>query len=328
MPFEGVTQRFLQAVGLKVTQSGAESADATLIIKAIGTALGTRYDDGKVHYTGAELKGSISLRGLDKSIYENTFRYRDSPMMATHVSTGCCLTPDKASFEQPFWGYEYSNKPWRSLENTSFASILLAMVNQLWGTEKFEFLLLDRLQNDNDSDARKFMASRLGETKNTRAVESLITATIDEDAGVRADAVWALGEIKDPRAVNSLITALKDGDRDVRIVAARSLGKIKDPRAVGPLILALKDAYRFGGHDMAEALGEIGDKQAVEPLIDKLTDGIDAGGTSLVMTKTIEALGKIGDTRAVAPLTKLLSKKSLNPKTRREIQDALVKIQD
>jgi hypothetical protein len=58
---------------------------------------------------------------------------------------------------------------------------------------------------------------------------------------VRQAAAGALGQIRDARAVEPLVTALKDQDDAVRQAAAAALGKIGDARTVEPLMAALKD---------------------------------------------------------------------------------------
>ena len=48
----------------------------------------------------------------------------------------------------------------------------------------------------------------------------------DANPDVREQAVFALGQIRDRRAVEPLISALKDADADVREQAAFGLGQI------------------------------------------------------------------------------------------------------
>ena len=67
------------------------------------------------------------------------------------------------------------------------------------------------------------------------AVDALVAALKDTDAGVRRQAAAALGEIGNARAVTGLIEALKDSDADVRRHALSALGEIGDPRAAARL---------------------------------------------------------------------------------------------
>ncbi|MFN3699646.1 MAG: HEAT repeat domain-containing protein, partial [Dictyoglomus sp.] len=77
-----------------------------------------------------------------------------------------------------------------------------------------------------DEDVRGAAAKALGEIKDKRAVEPLISALKDEDWYVREAAAYALGEIGDSRAVEPLISALKDKDEIFQFVAKEALKKI------------------------------------------------------------------------------------------------------
>jgi len=145
------------------------------------------------------------------------------------------------------------------------------------------------------------------------AVEALIAAYDNKDYGVRFYAIRALGEIKDPRAVDLLITALKYKDKDpsgydyeIREEAARALGEIKDPRADQPLIASLKDSDIRVVRAAGDALGKIGDPQAVDFLLTALrthNNDVVAAASSFYIRRgepgsedaLIEALNKAGD---------------------------------
>ena len=80
--------------------------------------------------------------------------------------------------------------------------------------------------------------SRIGEP----SVEAFVQALKDESELIRREAAVALGEIKDEKAIEPLITALTtDEESEVRGSAADALGSIGDNRAVEPLKKALKD---------------------------------------------------------------------------------------
>ncbi|HHT9138888.1 MAG TPA: HEAT repeat domain-containing protein [Candidatus Wunengus sp. YC60] len=159
----------------------------------------------------------------------------------------------------------------------------------------------------------------LGESKDTRAVEPLITALKDKNEDVRRNAADVLVKIG-PRAVEPLIAALKDADENVREHAAKALGEIKDPRAVEPLITALKDENKEVRRHAAQALGESKDTRAVEPLIAALKD--ENGD---VRRHAAEALEDIGP-RAVELL--IVALKDENKEVRRHAAQALGEIKD
>src|SRR5262245_58293874 len=66
------------------------------------------------------------------------------------------------------------------------------------------------------------------------AVDGLVLALKDSDAGVRRQAASALGQTGSRRAVPGLIELLKDPLVDVRQHAISALAEIGDPSAAGP----------------------------------------------------------------------------------------------
>src|SRR5258708_22705968 len=73
------------------------------------------------------------------------------------------------------------------------------------------------------------------------AIDGLIAALKDTDAGVRRAAVNALAELNSRRAVPALSARPKDGDPELRGAIAAALGEIGDRDAVDALIAAVKD---------------------------------------------------------------------------------------
>ena len=73
------------------------------------------------------------------------------------------------------------------------------------------------------------------------AVDALIGALSDTDAGVRLQAAHALGTLNVTRSVPALISAMADNDHAVRASAIDALGVIGDPRALDALTHAMKD---------------------------------------------------------------------------------------
>src|SRR5262245_52105378 len=92
------------------------------------------------------------------------------------------------------------------------------------------------------------------------AIDGLVLALKDTDAGVRRQAAAALGELGNARAVPGLIEALKDKEVDVRQRALAALGEIGDARAVQAIIGLLKDADPRIRARAAASLGDMGDK--------------------------------------------------------------------
>src|SRR6185436_6029589 len=71
-----------------------------------------------------------------------------------------------------------------------------------------------------------------GQSPTEAAIDALVGALKDSDAGVRRQAAAALGSLRNPRAVQGLVAALKDADADVRVRVVSALGEIGDRQAV------------------------------------------------------------------------------------------------
>src|SRR5262245_37289922 len=73
------------------------------------------------------------------------------------------------------------------------------------------------------------------------AVDALVGALKDSDAGVRRHAAGALAQIGNTRAVPGLMEAARDTTPDVRLKVIAALGELADKRAIPTLTSALKD---------------------------------------------------------------------------------------
>lgn len=156
-----------------------------------------------------------------------------------------------------------------------------------------------------DWDDYQFEASRALTEIGSPAVEPLITTLNDTNHTVRELAALTLGEIKDPRAVNPLLTLMKkDKFLSIQERSAYALGKIGTP-SLEPLLKEIKNDNWEIRSVVSGALGMINDKRAVEPLINALQDE-----HSEVRYKTAYALGKISDPRVVEPLISALNDKA------------------
>ncbi len=153
------------------------------------------------------------------------------------------------------------------------------------------------------------------------AVDGLIGALKDSDAGVRRQAAHALGELGNARAVPALIDALKDADVEVRQKAMHALGELGDARAAAAIASALKDTDPRVRSHAAGALAEIGDKGAVDALIAAVKDS-----NVEVRRRAVHALGEIGDERALPALTAAL--KDEDAGVRRQAIQAIAEIGD
>src|SRR6478609_2494980 len=78
-----------------------------------------------------------------------------------------------------------------------------------------------------------------GQGQTEMAVDALVGALKDTDAGVRRQAAAALGEFGDASAVDPLIAVIRDANADVRRHVIGALGELGDSRALEPLTAAL-----------------------------------------------------------------------------------------
>ncbi|MEN6643793.1 MAG: HEAT repeat domain-containing protein [Armatimonadia bacterium] len=117
------------------------------------------------------------------------------------------------------------------------------------------------------------------------AVDALVVALRDTDAGTRRDAVELLGALKDPRAVEPLIAALKDADQGVRAAAKTALASY-GPAAVNALTVALKDPDPAVSESASEILGVPSPVAKAKSLLEKASAAIPTVVRALLPTET------------------------------------------
>ena len=126
------------------------------------------------------------------------------------------------------------------------------------------------------------------------AVDALIIALKDSDAGVRREAARALAQMDSRRP--ALAASLSDSDPQIRASVASALGEIGDASAVDALVAAVKDKVVDVRRRVVGALGEIGDARALDALTQALKDE-DAG----VRRAAASAIAEIGGTSGPHP---------------------------
>lgn len=117
------------------------------------------------------------------------------------------------------------------------------------------------------------------------------------DPTKRQAAAKSLGQSKDPRAVDTLITLLNDPDEGVRDQTADSLVAVNDEKAIQPLIECFIDPKRksvpdIDGHESQHISAAIKhfSPQAVVHLLPYLDDSLDAWQKNILWL-----LGEIAD---------------------------------
>jgi HEAT repeat protein len=186
--------------------------------------------------------------------------------------------------------------------------------------------VLEPLLADKDFAVRQDAASTLVRVGNKKGLDVLLEALrrqTDPKADDRPDerqvllAIKWLGEGRDARAGDHLLTLAKSDQREFAVPAIAALGHIRETRAVDMLLGLVASDYRPIRNTAAAALGEIGDPRAFEPMMALFQKGwttlanAKEGSTSKdVDTDSLQmgivALGSLGDRRAVEPLLPLL----------------------
>lgn len=135
---------------------------------------------------------------------------------------------------------------------------------------------------------------------------------------VRRQAAWALGQLRDKRAVQALMTALKD-EPELAIDAAMALSAVGEP-AVPALTAALSSDDPQVRQMAIKALGKMG-TTALRPLLSIVRDEKQA---EQAIKGAAEALGLLGDPQAIPDLVALLrGRRGRNPAP---VADALAAI--
>lgn len=233
LPFYGESQILLTGAGFRIVGSNAKTFDATLKINAIGGALGTKYRDfeGRTEllWTGAEIKGSLSLNVSDREIYTKAFEGEQGISIR---ASSWYKTPDNA----PYFDAYFSILIWMRLSE---------MVKEVWGKSKTVGLvntLIPLLRNRTYVHFAYSAAKALGEIGDERAVKPLIYALRSDNVIVEACAAEALGKIGNSRAVTPLIAYINDPRWEYTDITGEDVmmrsNKIKHPRleVIGALV--------------------------------------------------------------------------------------------
>ncbi len=165
---------------------------------------------------------------------------------------------------------------------------------------------LIRAMDDPARDVRTVAVRSLGNIRDARAIESLIsrfTAAAQDPHSiplrivktsvmkysndalplliplldhsswrVRGQAADIIGDIAEVSTIGHLLPMLGDTEPDVRIKAVRAIGSIKHEDAFQPLAVMIKDTSWIVRLQVAKTLGCMGGRQAVPPLVELLSD--------------------------------------------------------
>lgn len=150
----------------------------------------------------------------------------------------------------------------------SNARVRYAAVSQLASLgrhdrDRAQEILLDRLDNDPETDVQAAAADALGGLKLTEAYPALEAAYHRSgDWLLQFSIVAALGELGDRRAIDLLEVAVQSPTELVRTAAVAALGELGDERAI-PLLLPFVDDDDWQmRHRVAQALRQFSQPEA------------------------------------------------------------------
>ena len=199
------------------------------------------------------------------------------------------------------------------------------------------------------------IAELLGEIKDKRAVDVLISCLSDMDTEVRINAARSLCEIGDEKAIPFIINkALVDKDKRVRTftgdrlkkmglviapalmkilednkssielkeISVRVLGEIKAEKAIKILTGIMLEGKGKLRELAASSLGDIGSPKAVDALIKVLDEAKELSGWQRGFNATV-SLGKIKDSRALDHLIKILHDETYLPQLQGAAAEAI-----
>lgn len=139
----------------------------------------------------------------------------------------------------------------------------------------------------------------------------------------RLEAVKSLGDSKDPKAIEHLMSATADNDIRVKNKAIEYLGNLRATDATPVLVqqLFLRDVSQGIKHKILVALGKIGDPRGAEPIMEFLKRRLDMN----VKAVAIRALSDVGNDHVLAFLDDV-SRTDPSQPLRRLAADAAVSI--
>lgn len=174
--------------------------------------------------------------------------------------------------------------------------------------------LLDDRSVSGNVAIRAAAARALGELKAISALPQLAQLLNNDDrVDVRATAALAIGALEDTRGVQPLVAALVDEHDTVRIQVANSLAKLGDDNAAPALLKALDDRSKVVRSAAARALGSIGNVNVLPSLSD-----IAEKDRLMVRIAAVDAIAQIGGELAI-DLLRQLRTRSRNPIFRRYV---------
>ena len=164
---------------------------------------------------------------------------------------------------------------------------------------------------------------RMSRKKKGGSITEWVRRLQNDRPETRLEAVKSLGDSKDPKAIEHIMSATADVDIRVKVKAIEYLGTLRATDATPVLIqhLFLRDTGAGVKQKILVALGKIGDPRGAEPIMEFLKRQLD------MQTKAVAlfALRDVGNDRLLAFLD-TFSQREPSPKLQQLAADAAVNI--
>jgi len=316
IPFKEVASRLFSLAGVTVVPEDSKNYDALLTIKVEGKALGRNYIKGGYLYTGAKMKGEVSLEVGGKLVREqvkiNVEPWEISPYEATEwVDPEIYKDPGRALASYAF-GYgesitEEGAEPPPEMREAGVGIKLAKICYRFFGVKPLLLALTDK-----DQTLSMIAGMGIASVKDPEAVLPIceMLKSRGKEDKLRPALIWLLGELGDTRAEDVLMEALKkEQNQSLKNSIIIALGQVKSRKAVEQLLSLLNDkrAPLECKQIIIESLGNIGDERAIEEIAKYLH--IVEGGLRFT---AIKALGKIRSPRSAEVLIPYINDKDIN----------------
>lgn len=181
-------------------------------------------------------------------------------------------------------------------------------------------------------DARKIAASRLGESRDTKALNPLLEALEDESWSIQASAISALGHLyldnaqaqaHRERIISSILPFMSGQTSGLLINTIRTLGWLRAEEATDAIAACLSNVDGDVRGEAIKTLGALNSKAAVPHFIELVGDKSREKWDRILAAA---ALGNLKDVRAVEPLIAALGDEL--PEVRHTAAAALAQLGD
>jgi HEAT repeat protein len=316
IPFKEVASRLFSYAGVTVVPDDSQNYEALLTIKVEGKALGRNYAKGGYLYTGAKMKGEVSLEVGGKLVREqvkiNVEPWDISPYEYTQwYDPEIYKDPGRALASYAF-GYgesitEEGTEPPPEMREAGVGIKLAKICYRFFGVKPLLLALTDE-----DPNISMIAGMGIASVKDPEAVLPLceMLKSKGKEDKLRPALIYLLGELGDIRAEDVLMEAFNEEENEgIKNQIIVALGKIKSRKAVEPLISLLNNEKTpiERKEIIIESLGNIGDERAVEEIA-KYLNTVEGG----LRFTAIKALGKIRSPRSAEVLISYINDKDIN----------------